>query len=72
MLKMIPIILIIIFLSLSLDALLYPVHDRLFLPILALLLGLFLLKGKRKIPAFLCFSTLGIWLVILFFRNLIN
>ena len=70
MLKYITIILSIIVMALSLYSLIYPNDDSLLFlimefafPLLGLFLGLFLLKEKNKVPAILCFSALGFWLV---------
>ena len=71
MLKNITIILSIIVMALSLYSLIYPNDDSLLFlimeftfPLLGLFLGLLLLKEKNKVPAILCFSALGFWLVV--------
>ena len=79
MLKNITIILSIIVMALSLYSLIYPNDDSLLFlimefafPLLGLFLGLFLLKEKNKVPAILCFSALGFWLVVSVAKYIFN
>ena len=79
MLKIITIILAIIVMGLSFYSLILPDVDRLLIPItqltfalLGLFLGLLALKEKHKIPAIVCFSSLGFWLMVIFAKSIFN